>query len=165
MEFRAVEQLAEDQRDLLFENARAVVLHADFEAVRAGGLDMDPNLGQDAGLFASVERIVDRFLDGGEQGFARVVEAEQMPVLGKKLADADIALGGGHRVGGHPAAAFFRAAVRRPTALISSAGFFDVGSVVGVVGRHRRRIRTAVSSFGSAVSARIAVRVAWPLDD
>ena len=35
VELRAVEQLAEDQRDLLFEDAGAVVLHADLEAVLA----------------------------------------------------------------------------------------------------------------------------------
>ena len=103
MELRAVEQLAEDQRDLFFEDARAVVLHADLEAVGAGLLDVDPDFGQDAGLFAGVERVVDGLLDGGQQGLARVVEAQQVAVLGKELADRDIALAGGHRLGRRPA--------------------------------------------------------------
>ena len=74
-------------RDLLLDDAGAVVLHADLEAVRAGGLDVDPDLGQDAGFFAGVQGVVDRFLDRGQQGLARVVEAQQMAVLGKELAD------------------------------------------------------------------------------
>ena len=99
MKLRAVEQLAEDQRDLLLEDAGAVVLDADFEAVGAGLLDVDPNLGQDAGLFAGVERVVDRFLDRGEQRLARIVEAQQVAVLGEELADRDVALRGGHALG------------------------------------------------------------------
>jgi hypothetical protein len=55
MKLRAVEQLAEDQRNLLLENAGAVVLHADLVAAGARLLDVHPDLGQDAGLFAGVE--------------------------------------------------------------------------------------------------------------
>ncbi len=104
MELRAVQQLAEDQWDLLFQNARAVVLHADFETVRTGRLDMDPYLGQDAGFFAGVQRVVDRLFDRREQRLAGIVEAQQMAVLGKELADRDIALTGGHRFGPWPGA-------------------------------------------------------------
>ena len=100
VELRAVEQLAEDQRDLLLEDAGAVVLHADLEAVLAGALDVDPDFGQDAGLFAGVQGVVDRLLDGGQQGLAGVVEAQQVAVLGEELADGDVALAGGHRLGG-----------------------------------------------------------------
>ena len=64
---------------------------------------MDPDFGQDAGLFAGVERVVDRLLDGGQQGLARVVEAQQVAVLGEELADRDVALAGGHRLGRGPA--------------------------------------------------------------
>ncbi len=71
----------------------------------AGLLDVDPDFGQDAGFFAGVERVVDGFLDRGQQGLARIVEAEQVAVLGKELADRDIALAGGHRLGRRPAAA------------------------------------------------------------
>ena len=54
--------------------------------------DVDPDLGQDAGLFAGVERVVDRLLDRGQQGLAGIVEAQQVAVLGEELADRDIAL-------------------------------------------------------------------------
>ena len=106
VELRAVEQLAEDQRDLFLDDARAVVLHADFETVLAGALDVDPDFGQDAGFFAGVQGVVDRLLDGGQQGLPRVVEAQQVAVLGKELADGNIALAGGHRLGGGSPAGF-----------------------------------------------------------
>ncbi len=65
MELAAVEELAEDQRDLLLDDARPVVLHADFEAVIAVGFDSDPDFGHDARFFASVEAVVYRFFDRG----------------------------------------------------------------------------------------------------
>ena len=104
VKLRAVQQLAEDERDLLLDDAGAVVLHADLEAVVAGRFDVDPDLGQDAGLLAGVERIVDGFLDRGEQRLPRIVEAQQVAVLGEELADRDVALLGGHRLGRGPAA-------------------------------------------------------------
>ena len=115
VELRAVEQLAEDQRDLLFDDARPVVLHADLVAVLADALDVDPDFGQDAGLFAGVQGVVDGLLDGGQQGLARVVETQQVPILGEKLADGDVALAGGHRLGGGPATGRARAG-RQPIA-------------------------------------------------
>src|SRR5690242_20191540 len=63
VEFRAVQQLAEDQRNLLFDNAGAVILDANLVAVVAGRLDMDPDFWQNAGLFTGVERVIDRLLD------------------------------------------------------------------------------------------------------
>jgi hypothetical protein len=45
-------------------------------------------------------RVVDGFLDGGEQRLARVVEAEQVAVLGEELGDGDVPLLGRHRLGG-----------------------------------------------------------------
>ena len=87
VELRAVEQLAEDQGDLLSEDARPVVLHADLVAVLRRALDVDPDFGQDAGLFAGVQGVVDRLLDGGQQGLAGVVETQQVAVLGEELAD------------------------------------------------------------------------------
>ena len=70
----------------------------------AGGLerevvDLDRQLGEDAGLLAGVERVVDGFLDRGEQGLRRVVEAEQVAVLGEELGDRDLALLLGQRLG------------------------------------------------------------------
>ena len=70
----------------------------------AGALDVDPDFGQDAGLFAGVQGVVDGLLDGRQQGLARVVETQQVAILGKELADGDVALAGGHRLGGGPAA-------------------------------------------------------------
>ena len=64
VELRAVEQLAEDQGDLLLEDAGPVVLHAHLVAVRPDALDVDPDFGQDAGLLAGVQGVVDRLLDG-----------------------------------------------------------------------------------------------------
>ena len=135
VEFRAVEQLAEDLGDLVFDDARSVVLHADLVAVGAGRFDVDPDFGQDAGLFAGVERVVDRLFDGGQQGLARIVEAEQMPVLGEELADRNIALAGGHRLGrGAAATASFAVGVLRLRRLIVGSGRvvgrLDAGLVV-----------------------------------
>ena len=39
-----------------------------------------------------------------KQGLPGVVETQQVAVLGKELADGDVALAGGHRLGGGPAA-------------------------------------------------------------
>ena len=72
VELRAVEQLAEDRRDLLLDDARAVVADRDAEprllAGRGGrpcSHDLDvTDVGQDAGLLAGVERVVHRLLDG-----------------------------------------------------------------------------------------------------
>jgi hypothetical protein len=41
------------------------------------------------GFFAGIERVIDGFFDGGEQGFSWVIEAEQVLVLGEELADGD----------------------------------------------------------------------------
>ncbi len=64
-------------------------------------LDMDPDLRHDPRLFAGVQRVVDRLLDGGQQRLARIVKPQQVPVLGKKLADRNVALLLGHRFGRH----------------------------------------------------------------
>jgi hypothetical protein len=63
-------------------------------------LERDDHLGQDAGLLGRVERVVHRFLDAGEQGLARVVEAEQMAILGEELGDGDLPLARAHLGGG-----------------------------------------------------------------
>ena len=146
VELRAVEQLAEDQGDLLLEDARPVVLHADLEAVRADALDVDPDFGQDAGLFAGVQGVVDGLLDGGQQGLARVVEAQQVAVLGEELADGDVALAGGHRLGGGPAAQ-----PRRRGAV--AAGRAAVG--IGRGGGLHFRGRTNGQSWGSSLKRSI----------
>ena len=103
VELRTVKELAENQGNLLPEDARAVVLHADLEAVVADAFDMYPDLRENASLFAGVEGVVDGLLDGRQQGFARIVEPQQMAILGKELADRDFFLTGGHRLRGRPA--------------------------------------------------------------
>jgi hypothetical protein len=101
-----VEQLAEDQGDLLGDDARAVVLdaHPVAGAALPHLLDPHPDLGKDARLFAGVERVVHRLLDAREQRLARRVEAEQVPVLGEELAHRDVPLPGGERLRRGPAA-------------------------------------------------------------
>ena len=65
MEFRSIEQLAKNQRDLPFDNARPVVLNPNFIAIGFRCLDMDPDFRKKSGFFTRIERIVDRLLDGG----------------------------------------------------------------------------------------------------
>ena len=113
VELRAVEELAENQGNLLPEDARAVVLHADLEAVLADAFDMHPDLRENAGLFAGVQGVVDGLLDGRQEGLARIVEPQQMAILGKKLAYRDFFLTGGHRLRGCPAAVDVDLAVAR----------------------------------------------------
>jgi hypothetical protein len=104
VELGSVQQLAEDQRDLLLDDPGAVVLDTELKAVFPRLFDVDPDLGKNPALFASVQRIIHGFFDGGQQGFARVVETQQVPVLGEKLADRDIALFRRHSFGGRTAA-------------------------------------------------------------
>ena len=103
VELRAVEELAEDLRDLRLHDARAVVFDATtkrpspcelavLEFASRRGLGPRWDLGEDAGFLAGVERVVDRLLDGGEERLGRVVEAEQVAVLGEELGDGDLAL-------------------------------------------------------------------------
>ena len=102
VELRAVEQAPEDVLDLLADDARAVVLHDDDVAVFGDlGLvdDLDGDVGQDPGFLAGVEGVIDGFLDGRQQGLARVIEAEEVAVLGEELGDGDVTLLGGHRLG------------------------------------------------------------------
>jgi hypothetical protein len=112
MELRAVEELGEDRRDLLPDDARAVVGDGDAEAARlarrgrrasvADCLHLDDDVRENPGLFAGVERVVDGFLDTGQQGFTRIVESQEMSVLGEELGDGDLALASSHLDGGDP---------------------------------------------------------------
>src|SRR5205814_1092547 len=115
MELGPVEELAEDLRDLGLDDPGPVVLDDDEEASLALGelrlpglglqrevVDLDVELGQDPRLLAGVERVVDRLLDGGQERLGRVVEAEEMAVLGEELGDGDLALLRGHALGGAP---------------------------------------------------------------
>ena len=71
-------------------------MDTDLEPVRPRGFDMYPDLRHDACFLACIERIVDGLFHRGEQRLTRVVESQQMAILGEKLADGDIALLCGH---------------------------------------------------------------------
>ena len=75
VKFGAVEEFGEDFRDLVADDAGAVVLDGDPEPVLGELFKIDGDFGEDACLFAGVERVVDRFLDGGKEGAAGAVEA------------------------------------------------------------------------------------------
>ncbi len=110
VELRAVEQLGEDRRNLLADDPRPVVAHRDPEprglagrrrrAVGRHHLQRHEDVGQDPGLLGRVERVVDGFLHAGEQRLARVVEAEQVAILGEELGDRDLTLASAHLDGG-----------------------------------------------------------------
>ena len=67
---------------------------------------MNPDFRNDTGLLTSIERIVDGLLHGREQRFARIIESEQMPVLGEKFAYGNVALFRRHRFRRQPAPRF-----------------------------------------------------------
>ena len=52
----------------------------------------DLHLGQDASLFARIERVVDRFLHRRDERMGRVVEAKDVSVLLEELGDGDVTL-------------------------------------------------------------------------
>jgi hypothetical protein len=111
VELGPVEQLGEDRRNLLPDDARTVVDDREAEprrlARRGQGLpvarhdlDLHDDVGQDARFLGRVERVVDRFLDAGEESLSGTVEAEEVPVLGEELGDGDLALTRAHLDGG-----------------------------------------------------------------
>jgi hypothetical protein len=106
MEFAAIEQLSKDQRNLLFDDPRAVVLDCDAKTAWLRLVDPHPDLRNDARFLAGIQRVIDRFFDGRQKSFAWVIEPEKVFVFRKKLADRDITLLGRHRLGGR-AARFF----------------------------------------------------------
>jgi hypothetical protein len=54
----------------------------------------------DSAFLAGIEGVIDGFFDGGEQGFAWIIEAEEVSVLGEELADGYFLLGLCHVLGG-----------------------------------------------------------------
>ena len=68
----------------------------------AVGFHVNPEFGNDAGFLAGIQRIVDGFLDRREQRLARIIESEQVTVLGEELADGNVALLRSHGLGGNP---------------------------------------------------------------
>jgi len=100
VELRAVEELAEDLRDLRLDDAGAVVLDRDAEAVLGEELDLDTDRREDPGLLARVQRVVDRLLDGGQECLLGIVEPQQVAVLGEELGNGDLALARCQALGG-----------------------------------------------------------------
>ncbi len=84
----AIEELPEDLGELFLGDAGPVVLD-DEAVVVAGLLDLDVDVGEDAGLLAGVERVVDGLLDGRDQRPGLGVEPEHVLVLLEELGDGD----------------------------------------------------------------------------
>lgn len=76
VEFAAVEEFSEDVWDLFFNDPWAVVLDGDAEASWLSLVDADPDFREDAGFFASVQGVVDRFFYGGKESFSGVIEPQ-----------------------------------------------------------------------------------------
>jgi hypothetical protein len=111
VELGSVEELGEDRRNLLADDAGTVVGDDDAEAgglarrwrwrpVGRRHLQRDVDVGQDPRFLSRVERVVDGFLDAGKERFSRIVEAEQVAVLGEELGHRDVPLAGAHLGGG-----------------------------------------------------------------
>src|SRR5215472_18002265 len=60
---------------------------------------MNPDLGNNARLLASVEGIVNSLFNRRQESFSRIIEAKQVPVLREKFADGYVALFCRHRLG------------------------------------------------------------------
>ncbi len=105
VKFGTVEKLREYPRNLLADDAGAVVDHGNPETVRLAGrrgvavgshLEFDDDFRQDPCFLACVEGVIDGLLDAGEQRFSRIVEAQQMTVLRKELGNRDLPLTSPH---------------------------------------------------------------------
>src|ERR1043166_3780388 len=102
MKFRSVQKLGKNSRNLLPDNAWAVV---DYRYPKAGCLawrrgisavcrylQFNNDFRQNAGFFTGIQRVIDGFFDTGEQRFSRIVETQKVTVLGKEFRDGDLAL-------------------------------------------------------------------------
>ena len=99
MEFRAVEQLAENAGDLALDDSGTVILH-DHPRFPVAFADLHADIGQYPGFLASIESIVHRLLDRGDQCLGGGVETEQMTILEKELRNRNFALATRHFEGG-----------------------------------------------------------------
>ena len=125
-----------------------------FMASRPRSWTSTAQLGQDAGFLAGVERVVDGFLDGGEQRLRGVVEAEQVAVLGEELRDRDLALLRGQRLGRHPRR--LRRHARSGRGASSGAGSRAAG---GEGGGSTRALRGARRGRGRVCSEQVELRL------
>ena len=99
VELRTVKQLAENPGDLALDNSRAVILH-DHPRCAVAVADLHGDVREDARFLASIERVVDRFLDRGDKRLGKSIEAEQMTILEKELRNRNFALPTRHFEGG-----------------------------------------------------------------
>jgi hypothetical protein len=76
MELAPIEEFAEDQRDLLFDDPRPVVLNRHAEPTGLWLIDFDPNLREYPCLLTSIQGVIHSLLDGRQKGFAWIVEAQ-----------------------------------------------------------------------------------------
>ena len=86
VEFRPIQELAEDAGDLTFDDAGPVILHGD-ERLSSALPHFDSDLGQYSSFLARIERVVDGLLDGRDQRLGRRIETEQMTILEEELRD------------------------------------------------------------------------------
>src|SRR5439155_16474188 len=106
MELGPVEELREYPRNLLADDAGAVVGDRNPEAARLAGrrrsfairddLQLDDHFREDSGFLTCIKRIIDGLLDAREQRLSRVVETQEMPVLGEELGNGDLPLASPH---------------------------------------------------------------------
>src|SRR5256712_5796672 len=112
MKLGPIEQLREDPWNLLADDAGAIVGDRDPEATGLArrkrsfptvgdGLHLDGHVREDSAFLAGIERVVYGLLDACEQRLARIVDPQEMPVLGEELGDGDLALASPHLDGGH----------------------------------------------------------------
>ena len=99
VEFRAIEELAENACDLALDDSRAVILHDD-PRLPVAIAHLHADLGEYPRFLASIERIVDRLFDGGDQCLGGRIKPEQVTVLEKELRNGNFALPTRHFKGG-----------------------------------------------------------------
>ncbi len=104
VKLRAVEQLAENQRNLLLDDAGAVVLDADFVAVEPVCSMWTQISGRMPASSQASSELSTASLTVVSSALRGLSKPEQVAVLGEELADRDVALGGGHAFGRGPAA-------------------------------------------------------------
>jgi len=92
VELRSVEKPREDVWDLLFYDARPIVLddHAVLEFPNLNYLNR--NLWQDPRFLARVDGVINSLLDRHKERFSLVVKSKKVPILGEELSDRDLLL-------------------------------------------------------------------------
>ena len=86
--------MAEDFLNALLGNSWPVVFHDEFDDVFFGVEFFDGYLDgwQNTCFFTSIERVIDGFLDSGDQRSGKRVEAQEVLVFLKKLRNCDLLL-------------------------------------------------------------------------